>query len=179
MSMRTLFAGLGRFTQEIDFDGEGNLFDANGRLDDGHDPLDPFHDYWIEIDEVDEDILHPDYLQMIGADESIEGREERLLADDPDDPKGKAETDDIAALVAKFSGSASGVRKSRPVFYKGVLPKPAKGFVAPLRYDPATKRHVLGRPAKVMVRRHYTGAPIRTKESASRVNGTLHLPHHA
>lgn len=63
MSMQTIFSGLGRFTQELDFDGEGNLFDSNCICDDGHDPRDPEHNFWVDASEgapAPEDLVEED-----------------------------------------------------------------------------------------------------------------------
>ncbi|MEK7118293.1 MAG: hypothetical protein AAB869_01665 [Patescibacteria group bacterium] len=136
-----------------------NCFDDFGSDAIAHDECDPEHSYWVDIDEVDELMLHPDYLRMIGADETAYERDDRIFADDPTDPPASKVADGtahVAALVAKFSQPKTGEaeRKRHTVSYKGEPPKPTKGFVARLRYNPKSRCHVLGQQAKVTVRKH-------------------------
>lgn len=122
-----------------------NCFDDYGSDAVVHDLQDDEHNYWVDVNVVSVDELPPEYLI------SEEDDDDRILADDPDDPPAANE---VAALVEKFSRPTGEVRKSHPVFYKGELPKAAKGFVAVLRYDPKARQHVLGREVKVSVRKH-------------------------
>ena len=148
--MNSIFAELNHFSPPTDFVVD-ELFDAFGSDAVTYDANDPAHNYWVPITEVAEEDLHPDFRTMIGADESPAERDARLFDDDPTDPpchNGEGETE---ALVAKFSERKG---SPRPVYYKGQLPTPKEGYVAVVRYDRDTRRHVLGRQAKVIVRKH-------------------------
>lgn len=148
MSM-TMIGELTSFALPPGFDAD-ELFDVYGSDAVTYDERDPEHNYWVNIDDVAVEHLSPEFLV------SEEDDDARIYADESDDPARPDGKDLSAALAAKFEHPQPRpkVRKRHISYYKGALPMPAKGCVAPVRYDREHHCHVLGHQAKVTVRKH-------------------------
>ncbi|OGZ07418.1 MAG: hypothetical protein A2942_05065 [Candidatus Lloydbacteria bacterium RIFCSPLOWO2_01_FULL_50_20] len=124
-------------------------------------PFDPLEDDSVALVAMELGLIGKDPVEiLIAAEENdleavLSGLE---IVGEPGGSLASLSSDKEAdALIAKFSQPRmlETVRRSRPVLYKVEPPKPATGCVAPICYDREAHKHVLGREAKVVVRKHH------------------------
>lgn len=104
--MALTFCGeLQQFGLPFHADDANELFDLYGSDALTHDPRDDERNYWIAIGDVSKEMLHADYLEMTGLEETAVERDARVLAEDEEDADGEedgsCDGDPLAQLIAE------------------------------------------------------------------------------